>query len=543
MKFAVVTIAIGDKYQKMGEITHPRIKQYADKINADFIIIDKQKISNTTPHWEKFQLLDFLSQYDRILFLDTDVLIRKNCPNLFDLVPEDKIGMFNECPFVERRDVAMEMCADAYKMKDFRWDGKYYNSGVMIVSKCHRMLFRKPDFELSNFFEQTYLNMMIQRMKIPIFDLQYFYNRMSCMDKISAKDRYESYIIHYAGVVFNDLLFNIIRRDAEIYDSIPDDYVSKHRIWINVQGGMGDQIQAEPTIRFALKHVWTNVDLRVSTHYPEFFTHLPVVCKKHEDPLWIGCDGEPFIRVSLPGPETIQWKIVSNLMCHTVDFCAMAVLCRILPDMDKTYQIEVKDAAKENVKKLAGRENFSNCVLVHAGRHWESKTIPKEWWQAVVDGIISIGLTPILVGKDEETRGVLKLDGRGKSLDLTNLLSLSEFVATISLVPILISNDSSPVHIAGAFDNWIVLIPTCKHPDHLLPYRHGTKAYKTAALYKKIAIDDMETAPTTVYGSLADKLFGKWEDYLPDIETVIQEIKEMNDLEKLTIETNAEVQT
>jgi hypothetical protein len=387
------------------------------------------------------------------------------------------------------------------------------------------MLFRKPDIEVSNFFEQSYLNMMIQRMKIPVFDLMHQYNRMTCMDKFSGKDRYESYIIHYAGVGFRDNSFSVIAKDAEIYDSIPDDYVSRQRIWINVQGGMGDQIQAEPTIRFALKNVWKGADVRVSTHFPEFFKHLPIVCKKHGEPLWDGLDGEPFTKVSLPGPETPQWRIVSNLMCHTVDFCSMAVLVRILPDIDKTYQLPPNSQAVENVKKFTKREDFSDCVLVHPGRHWESKTFPDTWWQSVVDGILSLGLTPIIVGKDEETRGVVKLAYREKAIDLTNLLTLDEFVAVISLVPILISNDSSPIHIAGAFDNWIILIPTCKHPDHLLPYRHGYKCYKTKALYKKIAIDDMETAPTTVYGSLADKMPGRWEDYLPDIETVIQEIR------------------
>lgn len=525
MKYAVISITIGEKYQKMSEITHPYIKKYADKIGADFIVIDKQKVSKTTPHWEKFQLLDYLNDYDRILFLDTDVIVKKNCPNLFDLVPEAQMGMFNEAPFVARRDIAIETCAEAYRMKDFAWDGKYYNTGVMVVSRCHRMLFRKPEVEIFNFYEQSYLNVMIQRMKIPVFNLPYQYNRMTCMDKISGKDRYESFIMHYAGVGFPDLSFSLIRKDAQISDQIPDDYISRRKIWINVQGGMGDQVQAEPTIRFITKNIWPGEDIRVSTHFPEFFRHLPILCRKHGEPLWTDSDSEPFTRITLPGPETIQWRIVSNLMCHTVDFCSMAVLSRILPDSEKTYQIKVYEDAIKNVKKFTNLEDFSNCVLVHPGRHWESKTFPVSWWQGIVDGIIDTGLTPIIIGKDDETRGVVKINGGEKSIDLTNFLTLDEFIACISLVPILISNDSSPIHIAGAFDNWIILIPTCKHPDHLLPYRYGSKSYKTSALYKKIAIDDMETAPTSVYGSLADKIPGNWENYLPEISTVMCAIK------------------
>ena len=525
MRLAVINIAIGEHYQQLSTLTHPTIRRYADRIGADFIAITEQKVSLTTPHWEKFQLLDYLNDYDRILYVDTDVLIRKNCPNIFDIVPETHLGIYNEAPFVAGRDYAIERCAEAYDAKDFKWDGKYYNTGVMVLSRCHRMLLRKPEQEILNFHEQSYLNLVIQRTKPQIFEIDYKFNRMSCVDKVTGKNRFESYIIHYAGVNFSSNGFGIVQKDLSVIEALPDDYVSPKHIWINVQGGMGDQMQAEPTIRFALQHVWKGADFRISTLFPELFAHLPVICRKYEERVWENLDTEPFSRLTLPGPETLQWKIVSNLMSHTVDYCSMAVLCRILPDIDKTYQLQVDPAALESVKKFAKRDDFKDCVLVHAGRHWESKTFPEEWWQSVVDCIIDAGLTPVLIGKDGELRGVTKLDGRGKSIDLTNLLNLKEFIAIVSLAPILISNDSSPIHLAGAFDNWIILIPTCKHPDHILPYRNGSKSYKTRALYKKLALDDMVTSTAEMTGSAGDKLLGKWEDYLPDISSVLQTIQ------------------
>src|SRR3990167_2562519 len=36
----------------------------------------------------------------------------------------------------------------------------------------------------------------------------------------------------------------------------PSPYAGLRRILVDVQGGLGDQIQAEPALRFALKHVW-----------------------------------------------------------------------------------------------------------------------------------------------------------------------------------------------------------------------------------------------------------------------------------------------
>jgi ADP-heptose:LPS heptosyltransferase len=95
----------------------------------------------------------------------------------------------------------------------------------------------------------------------------------------------------------------------------------------------------------------------------------------------------------------------------------------------------------------------------------------------------------------------------------------------ISQAPVLLSNDSFPVHLAGAFDNWIVLIPSCKHPDHVLPYRNGTTQHKTKALYKRLILDDIETRPTQMYQTSADVNDIDWDEYLPEPEDVAQYIR------------------
>jgi ADP-heptose:LPS heptosyltransferase len=107
-------------------------------------------------------------------------------------------------------------------------------------------------------------------------------------------------------------------------------------------------------------------------------------------------------------------------------------------------------------------------------------------------------------------------------------------MSLISLTKVLVSNDSSPVHIAGAFDNWIVTIPTCKHPDHILPYRNGTQSYKTRALYKSILLDDLEIRHTEFKTDTIDTIPpGKTlYDYIPDVDTVVDEIFKIYDSEK-----------
>jgi FkbM family methyltransferase len=93
---------------------------------------------------------------------------------------------------------------------------------------------------------------------------------------------------------------------------------------------------------------------------------------------------------------------------------------------------------------------------------------------------------------------------------------------------LLISNDSVPVHIAGAFDNQILLIATCRHPDYILPYRKGSKTYKTFAFKKKLTIDEWDLSPTRIFKESADVVKGSILDYIPAPEEVVAKAIEMN---------------
>lgn len=171
----VLTIAIGSLYHEMAMITHPSIKRYADKIGAEFKVIADQ--SHSSPHWEKFEIYDLLSTYERILYVDTDVLITSDCPDLFEIVPKHLVGAFNEGAYFERK----------YP--------EYFNTGVMIIPRCCRNIFMKPETEqgsIETFYEQNFLNDRIQSGEYPVHPLSHKFNKM---DFIQAP----GYIIHKAG--------------------------------------------------------------------------------------------------------------------------------------------------------------------------------------------------------------------------------------------------------------------------------------------------------------------------------------------------------
>jgi ADP-heptose:LPS heptosyltransferase len=235
-----------------------------------------------------------------------------------------------------------------------------------------------------------------------------------------------------------------------------------------------------------------------------------------------------------PEDEQSEHKL-SHVLFHPTDFASMSMIKRTLPHSEKTIQLKLdaEDVAYV-IDLFKNKKPEKPTVLVHAGKWWPSKTLPKEWWQEIVNKL-SEKLTVVLIGKTiDEKQGYLDIDVPTDGYDLRDLTTLGQMFALISLSRCLVTNDSSPIHIAGAFDNWIVTFPTCKHEDHILPYRNGTQSYKTKALRKGLLLDDLEIRHTEFKHDTIDLIpNGKTlYDYIPDVDTVVSEVMDIYDNKK-----------
>lgn len=536
----VLTISIGDYYNKISEKTLPFIKKYAEKINADFLNINEHKKEYITQKWNKFHIHDLLNKYKRILYLDIDVIIRDDCPDLFEIVPENTLGMFNEGKYVARYEF-LEQASEYYGEPLKKWNGKFYNSGVMVISRIHKQLFRMPkgiDFVET---DQPYLNLRILNDKIEMFDLDFKYNRMDIMDTICGISRLDSYIVHYAGAPENQI-FSVMEQDIQQWKNDYPDYKYTRNILISVSAGMGDQLCAEPAIRYTQK-LYPNDNIFVVTHFPRLFEHLSVPVMHYDE--WNGINDAILTMYTCPDDNQSEHKL-SHVLFHPTDFASMSMIKRSIPNNDKTIKLKLlADDVAYAISLLSDKKPNKPTILVHAGKWWSSKTLPIDWWQEIIDKL-SKKLTVVLVGKTiDDKQGYLPLEVPNDGIDLRDLTSLGELMALISLSKCLLTNDSSPLHIAGAFDNWIVTIPTCKHPDHILPYRNGTQYHKTKALYKKLLLDDLEIRHTEFKTDTIDTIpKGKTlYDYIPDVDEVVKEIFEIYDLkEEKNLENHKETE-
>jgi lipopolysaccharide biosynthesis glycosyltransferase len=202
IKTAVITINIGTAMQRMADMTIPTMRAYAQRIGADFIVIDKipasYQFQDYSAYWAKFILRDYLESYDRLMYVDLDTIVHNNCPNMFELVPEDRFAALIEDDYGV--DQTEEIAAIQAKFGDIGWRKGYFNVGVMVASKAHKAVFelRQEMLGGTRYPEQTAMNYNLQKAGIPVYKLNHKFNHMYFLN-IEHNDRHLSYISHYAG--------------------------------------------------------------------------------------------------------------------------------------------------------------------------------------------------------------------------------------------------------------------------------------------------------------------------------------------------------
>lgn len=210
IKNAVVPIVIGGS--KEWKVCKPSILAYCKKYDLPLEVITQCKygiepfnpFSNSINLFEKNQIYELFDKYDRILRLDYDLIISPNCPNLFDIVPEDKIGGVYEDvgdAKLSRRKMIIDI--QIHLGGNLGWISGYMNAGVVVASKEHREVFNTSIEEINEVQEipdiitpeQDYFNYMIRKLGFGIYELDYKFNHI----RYFSPNRFDSYIIHYAG--------------------------------------------------------------------------------------------------------------------------------------------------------------------------------------------------------------------------------------------------------------------------------------------------------------------------------------------------------
>lgn len=302
--------------------------------------------------------------------------------------------------------------------------------------------------------------------------------------------------------------------------------------------GIGDQICYEPIIREISTKLWPNDDIHVLADNPCVYSHLPVTTASSADDLLQGRRPDMVIPCS---PFRINQEhgsleihpfatFATSTFIHTTDFTSLFVLHRMLPDGLKRPRLLVTKDNQDELTDMLG--DVSRLTVVHTGSSdGDDRFLPSDFLQKVVDGLVKQGHTVAMVGATSRgPTATVSVSPKTSEhiLDLVDKLSLPCLFALISQARLLVTNDSCPVHIAGCFDQPILLISTLKHPDHTLHPRgpDNERRWRAKAIYKKLALDDLSMEPDQLwqYGS---QRFGKIRECLPDVESVLNAAKDL----------------
>ena len=210
-------------------------------------------------------------------------------------------------------------------------------------------------------------------------------------------------------------------------------------------------------------------------------------------------------------------KIKYDRTKHEVD----KLLSFVAPENKKRYEIELYPGEKEKMKgDNLWKENLledKKVVVLAPGSKWFTKQWPVEYFNKLAKSLKKLSNVRLIVvgGKDEinlpiEKENIIDMRGKTSLLELADILSRADVVVT---------NDSSPIHIASAFKKpriFALFGPTIEKFG-FFPWSLNSKVFQ---------VDGLKCRPCGIHGgkSCPEKHFKCMRDILP--EEVFNEIKE-----------------
>ena len=245
-------------------------------------------------------------------------------------------------------------------------------------------------------------------------------------------------------------------------------------------GGLGDQICAEPTLRFALD-TFKGCEISLASEVPELFGHLRfkrVYDLKTEKP----DENDYFVFDTISTPDRLTWEFFSHCVTNCVDFPALCAFRSQLPVSYRHVQLQPHLPSVSVQNMLLD----DRTVILHPGKHWPTKTFPAEWWNRVIDSLWKQDCMPVIIGgSTEQNPGTVTGIETDHAVDLRCRLTVSDSIWLLQNAKALITNDSSPLHMAASHDPrydsgkaMIHYVATCKHPDFISHFRFGEWAWR-----------------------------------------------------------------
>lgn len=201
------------------------------------------------------------------------------------------------------------------------------------------------------------------------------------------------------------------------------------------------------------------------------------------------------------------------------------LLSFVKKDEKKRYEIEVFPGTFEKERADEIFKNINKKIVVIApGSKWFTKRWPTEYFREVIKNLEKREDTVVVVVGGKEER-LLNIPLAEKSIDLRGMTTLLELAEVIKRAAVILTNDSSPIHIASAFPNVRIIAifgPTTKDLG-FFPWSKNSEV---------LQVEDLECRPCSLHGgdSCPKKHFKCMVDIKPEV--VLERIENVLEKEK-----------
>ena len=204
-KNLILTVGAG-QIESLIQFSGSLFEEYAKRCEADFIFLTGQ----TQDYWghEKFRIKKYIPAYERTLFVDIDILIKRSAENIFKHIENDYVSMHDDRPFLhekwgiqdKRKLLISRFDTDANTAEKLATTKKVYNTGVVLNSREHDKLWEPIDynFRKTHWDEQFQVEANCLHYKYKTKDLP---TRFNCQKWMKEFDdlKGSAEFIHYAG--------------------------------------------------------------------------------------------------------------------------------------------------------------------------------------------------------------------------------------------------------------------------------------------------------------------------------------------------------
>lgn len=145
----VMQVVVGEQYEYEHRVSRAYTERYAARVGADYVVVR----DNMFPAWQmanKWLAGVVAAQYDKLLFVDTDVMIADEAPDLFSMTRKGQSGFFDELPSVYNNgepdwfnSVVGDVCR-SQKIEIPAAIPKALNGGIMLIDNQHAGLYVPP---------------------------------------------------------------------------------------------------------------------------------------------------------------------------------------------------------------------------------------------------------------------------------------------------------------------------------------------------------------------------------------------------------------